>query len=146
PGQHFPVVADRLCEAGRFGQKTGAGWYRYEEGQREALPDPEVDRIIENWRREQGHVARPVDDAQIVERCVYALVNEGARLLAEGVAQRASDIDVVYVNGYGFPRGRGGPMQYADEVGLAQVVRALERIAGETPRDRAFWTPAPLLV
>src|SRR5690606_2472113 len=72
PGQHFPVVADRLCEAGRFGQKTGAGWYRYEEGQREALPDPEVDRIIENWRREQGHVARPVDDAQIVERCVYA--------------------------------------------------------------------------
>jgi len=145
PGTDFSIVADRLCEAGRFGQKTGAGWYRYEAGRRDPLPDPEVQRIIEHWRRERGHAARAVRDEEIVERCIYALVNEGARILADGIAQRASDIDVVYLDGYGFPRHRGGPMKYADEVGLFNVVRALRRIAAESPHEPS-WQPAPLLV
>jgi 3-hydroxyacyl-CoA dehydrogenase len=146
PDKDFSIVADRICEAGRFGQKTGAGWYRYEAGKREAIPDPAVEQIIEAWRRERGHTPRPVTDEEIVERCIYALVNEGARILADGIAQRASDIDVVYLNGYGFPRHRGGPMKHADEVGLPKVVSALRRIAGESPADAAYWTPAPLLV
>jgi len=146
PDVDYSIVADRICEAGRLGQKTGAGWYRYEPGQRKALPDPVVEEIIAAWRTERGHTPRPVTDAEIVERCVYALVNEGARILADGMAQRASDIDVVYLNGYGFPRHRGGPMYYANSVGLPNVVRALERIAQESPKDAAYWTPAPLLV
>lgn len=146
PGVDYSIVADRICEAGRLGQKTGAGWYRYEPGQRKALPDPVVEGIIAAWRAERGHTPRLVTDAEIVERCVYALVNEGARILADGMAQRASDIDVVYLNGYGFPRHRGGPMYYANSVGLPNVVRALERIAHESPKDAAYWTPAPLLV
>jgi 3-hydroxyacyl-CoA dehydrogenase len=146
PNVDFSIVADRICESGRLGQKTGAGWYRYEPGQRKALPDPVVEGIIAAWRAERGHTPRPVTDAEIVERCVYALVNEGARILADGMAQRASDIDVVYLNGYGFPRHRGGPMYYANSVGLPTVVRALERIAQESPKDAAYWTPAPLLV
>ncbi|AOV05346.1 3-hydroxyacyl-CoA dehydrogenase NAD-binding domain-containing protein [Delftia tsuruhatensis] len=146
PDQDFSVAADRLCEAGRFGQKTGAGWYRYEPGNRAALPDPAVDQLLAAWRQERGFTSRKVSDAEVVERCIFALVNEGARLLAEGIAQRASDIDVVYLNGYGFPRFRGGPMAYADEVGLPHVVRALRRMAAESPAEAALWTPAPLLV
>jgi 3-hydroxyacyl-CoA dehydrogenase len=146
PGKDFAIVADRICEAGRFGQKTGAGWYRYEPGKRDPIPDLEVERIIEEWRRERGHTPRRISEEEIVERCVYALVNEGARILEDGIAQRASDIDVVYLNGYGFPRHRGGPMKYADEVGLPNVVRALRRIAAESPADAATWNPAPLLV
>ena len=135
-----------MCEKGRFGQKTGAGWYRYESGNRNALPDPEVTALLEAWRAERGFATRRVSDSDVVERCIYALVNEGAKILADGIAQRASDIDVVYLNGYGFPRFRGGPMRYADEMGLANVVRALRRIATESPHDAEMWTPAPLLV
>jgi 3-hydroxyacyl-CoA dehydrogenase len=146
PEQDFSSVADRICEAGRFGQKTGAGWYRYELGRRDPLPDPVVDKIIEQWRQEKGYQPRRIGDEEIVERCIYALVNEGARILEDGIAQRASDIDVVYLNGYGFPRQRGGPMRYADEMGLPNVVRALRRFEAESPADPAAFTPAPLLV
>jgi 3-hydroxyacyl-CoA dehydrogenase len=140
-----PSVADRLCEAGRFGQKTGAGWYRYEAGKRDPLPDPVTDELIARFRAEQGIVPRRFTAAEIVERCIYALVNEGARILEEGIAARASDIDLVYLNGYGFPLHRGGPMLYADTVGLPNVVRALRRIAAEPGAD-ASWQPAPLLL
>ena len=145
PAKDFADVSDRLCEAGRFGQKTGAGWYRYEPGRRDPVPDPEVTRLIEQWRADRGHMARKIEASEIVERCIYALVNEGARILEEGIAQRASDIDVVYLNGYGFPLHRGGPMKYADEVGLPNVVRALQRFAAEPGADPALWAPAPLL-
>jgi 3-hydroxyacyl-CoA dehydrogenase len=146
PDQDFSSVADRICEAGRYGQKTGAGWYRYEPGRRDPLTDPVVDQIIEQWRREKGYQARKIGDDEIVERCIYSLINEGARILEDRIAQRASDIDIVYLNGYGFPRYRGGPMRYADEVGLPNVVRALRRFAAESPADPAAWEPAPLLV
>jgi 3-hydroxyacyl-CoA dehydrogenase len=140
-----PAIADKLCEAGRFGQKTGAGWYRYEAGARDPIPDPVTQQLIEAYRSEHGITPRTIDDSEIVERCIYALVNEGARILAEGIAARASDIDVVYLNGYGFPQHRGGPMLYADTVGLPTVVRALRRFAAEPGAD-ASWQPAPLLV
>ncbi|RQH09163.1 3-hydroxyacyl-CoA dehydrogenase NAD-binding domain-containing protein [Paraburkholderia dinghuensis] len=139
------VPGDAICEAGRFGQKTGAGWYRYEAGKRDAIPDPVVETIIEQFRRDAGITPRKISDEEIVERCMYALVNEGARILEDGIAARASDIDVVYLSGYGFPRHRGGPMLYADTVGLANVVRALKRFAAEPGAD-AWWQPAPLLV
>jgi len=145
PDKDFRVVADKICEAGRFGQKTGAGWYRYEPGKRDPIPDPAVEQLIADYRRERGVTARKVSDAEIVERCMLALVNEGARILDDGIAARASDIDVVYLNGYGFPLHRGGPMKYAEEIGLSTVVRALRRIAVEPGSDVAFWTPAPLL-
>jgi len=146
PEAYIPIVADRLAEAGRFGQKTGAGWYRYEAGNRNPIPDPTVDKIIEDFRKERGLTARKVSDDEVIERCIYAMVNEGARILEEGIAQRASDIDIVYLNGYGFPAHRGGPMLYADTVGLANVVRALKRIAAEPGADAKFWQPAPLLL
>ncbi len=139
-----PIVADKLCEAGRFGQKTGAGWYRYEAGKRDAIPDPATEQLINEYRAANGITPRKVSDAEVVERCIYALVNEGARILQEGIAARASDIDLVYLNGYGFPALRGGPMLYADTVGLPNVVRALRRFAAEPGAD-ASWQPAPLL-
>jgi 3-hydroxyacyl-CoA dehydrogenase len=142
PHLRYSKVADRLCELGRFGQKTGAGFYRYEAGSRTPLPDPLVQEIIVECARDAGIARRPIDDAEIVERTIYALVNEGARILEEGIAQRASDIDLIYVNGYGFPAWRGGPMFYADTVGLDKVyarVCEFERQHGE------FWKPAPLL-
>jgi len=145
PGSVRRVMPDKLCEAGRFGQKTGAGWYRYEGGNREPLPDPATDALVEAFRREEGVVPRTVRDEEVVERCIFALVNEGARILEEGIAARASDIDVVYLNGYGFPAHRGGPMLYADTVGLRHVVLALERFAAEPGADPS-WRPAPLLV
>jgi 3-hydroxyacyl-CoA dehydrogenase len=137
-----PLVADRLCERGHFGQKTGAGWYRYPEGSRTPAPDPEVAQLIEECARAAGIPRRKVTPEEIVERTVYALVNEGARILQEGFALRASDIDVVYVHGYGFPAHRGGPMWYADTVGLAKVherIRDFERLHGR------IWEPAGLL-
>ena len=146
PSRDFSNVADVLCEAGRFGQKTGAGFYRYETGARNAIPDPEVTAIIEKFRERRGITPRKVTDSEIVERCIYALINEGARIVEEGVAQRSSDVDLVYLNGYGFPAYRGGPMFYADRVGLSSVARALRRIAALAGADAAFWTPAPLLV
>ena len=136
PDTERSVLADRLCEQGRFGQKTGAGWYRYEAGRRDALPDPAVDEMIQAYRREKGITPRRIPDDEIVDRCVFALVNEGAKILDEGIAQRASDIDLVYLAGYGFPPYRGGPMFYADTVGLYNVVRRMKEFA---------WTPAPLL-
>ena len=140
-----PIVADKLCEAGRFGQKTGAGWYRYEAGNRNPLPDSVTEQLITDYRAAHGITPRKISDEEIVERCIFALVNEGARILEEGIAARASDIDLVYLNGYGFPLHRGGPMLYADTVGLPQVVRSLRRFAAEPGAD-ASWQPAPLLV
>ena len=140
-----PIVADKLCEAGRFGQKTGAGWYRYEAGNRTPLPDSVTEQLIADYRAAHGITPRKISDEEIVERCIFALVNEGARILEEGIAARASDIDLVYLNGYGFPLHRGGPMLYADTVGLPQVVRSLRRFAAEPGAD-ASWQPAPLLV
>ncbi len=140
-----PVVADKLCEAGRFGQKTGAGWYRYEAGKRDPIADPFTEQLITEYRAANGITPRKVSDEEVVERCIYALVNEGARILEEGIAARASDIDLVYLNGYGFPAHRGGPMLYADVVGLPNVVRALQRFAAEPGAD-ASWQPAPLLL
>ena len=142
---HDPVIADKICELGRFGQKTGSGWYRYEAGVREPIPDPVVDQIIADYRAAKGVTPRPVSDEEVVQRCVFALVNEGARILAEGIAARASDIDLVYLNGYGFPKHRGGPMCYANEVGLATVVQALQGFVAEPGAD-ASWEPAPRLL
>ena len=138
-------IADRLCEMGRFGQKTGAGWYRYEPGAREPIPDPAVDAMIAAYRQEKGIAPRAIDDREIVERCVYALVNEGARILEEGIAQRASDVDMVYLTGYGFPRHRGGPLFHADTVGLPAVVAAMGRFGANPHGDPGFWKPAGLL-
>jgi len=140
-----PIVADKLCEVGRFGQKTGSGWYRYEAGKRDPIPDAATEQMITDYRAANGIVARKVSDEEIVERCIYALVNEGARILDEGIAARASDLDIVYLNGYGFPLHRGGPMLYADMVGLPNVVRTLRRFAAEPGADKS-WQPAPLLV
>jgi 3-hydroxyacyl-CoA dehydrogenase len=145
PSMPRALIADRLCEMGRFGQKTGAGFYRYEKGKRDALPDPIVDEVIEKGRKELGVTPRKIPDTEIVQRSVFALVNEGARILEEGIAQRASDIDLVYLMGYGFPIHRGGPMIYADMVGLMTVVRLMEGIARNPHVDAAFWRPAPLL-
>jgi len=138
----YSKVADRLCEMGRFGQKAGAGFYRYETGSRTPLPDPVVQQVVEDCAREAGIERRTVTDDEIVERCIYALVNEGAKVLADGVAQRASDIDLIYVNGYGFPAWRGGPMFYADSIGLDKVYA---RVCDFHRQHGEFWTPAPLL-
>lgn len=145
PHVRYSKIADRLCEQGRFGQKTGLGWYRYEAGRRDAIPDPVVEKLIEDYREEIGITPRKISDTEIVERCVFALVNEGARLLEEGIAQRASDIDMVYLTGYGFPLYRGGPMFYADTVGLYSVVHAIDQFAQNPHADPEFWVPAPLL-
>ena len=141
PGIRQPFVEDNLCELGRFGQKTGAGWYKYDE-QRRAMPDPELDKLIRKWVTEAGIPQREISAAEIVDRCLYALVNEGARILDEGFALRASDIDIIYLNGYGFPAYRGGPMWYADSVGLKQV----QARSSEFHRQHGeIWQPAPLL-
>ncbi|MGZ5046634.1 MAG: 3-hydroxyacyl-CoA dehydrogenase NAD-binding domain-containing protein [Usitatibacter sp.] len=145
PDVPYSKIADRLCEMGRFGQKTGAGWYRYEPGKRDPIPDPAVDEIITAYRKEMGIKPRDISDEEIVERCVYALANEGARILEEGIAQRASDIDMVYLTGYGFPLKRGGPMFHADTVGLDKVVASMKRFAANPHGDPGFWEPAPLL-
>jgi 3-hydroxyacyl-CoA dehydrogenase len=145
PDRDFSNVSDALCEAGRFGQKTSAGWYRYEPGSRTPIPDPKVTAIIEQYRRQKGITPRNVANPEIVERCIYALINEGARIIEDGIAQRASDIDLVYLNGYGFPAYRGGPMFYADQTGLHDIERALQRIAAQPGSDLGVWTPAPLL-
>ncbi|MFZ0009918.1 MAG: 3-hydroxyacyl-CoA dehydrogenase NAD-binding domain-containing protein [Steroidobacteraceae bacterium] len=145
PDKDLSNVADLLVEAGRCGQKTGAGWYRYEAGARAPLPDPQVAQFIEKFRAARGLTPRTVPDEEIVQRCVYALVNEGARILEDGIAQRSSDIDIVYLNGYGFPAYRGGPMFYADQVGLIEVARSLRRIAATAGAERDFWEPAGLL-
>ena len=141
----YSRIADRLCELGRFGQKVGVGWYRYESGSRNAIADPIVDEMIATYRAEHGMTPRKIEATEIVERCIYALVNEAARLLDEGIAQRASDIDVVYLTGYGFPRYRGGPLFHADTIGLYNVVERMQRFARASLSDPGFWQPAPLL-
>ncbi|HUB78562.1 MAG TPA: 3-hydroxyacyl-CoA dehydrogenase NAD-binding domain-containing protein [Bryobacteraceae bacterium] len=141
PGARTPLVMDKLYEMGRYGQKTGAGWFRYD-ANRKPSPDAEVEALIESTARAAGIERRAIDGAEIVERCIYALVNEGARILEEGYALRASDIDTIYLTGYGFPVYRGGPMWYADTVGLAEVHR---RVAEFHRKHGQLWTPAPLL-
>jgi 3-hydroxyacyl-CoA dehydrogenase len=145
PHEKFSRIADRICELGRFGQKTGAGWYRYQAGKRDAIPDPAVEELIAAYRKEIGTTPRRISSEEIVERCIYALVNEGAKILEEGIALRASDIDVVYLTGYAFPSFRGGPMFYADSVGLYDVVHTMSRFAANPHGDPGFWRPAPLL-
>ena len=145
PNMRRELIADRVAEMGRFGQKTGAGWYNYAPGDRNARPAPEIDALVNQIRAESGHTPRTIADDEIRDRLVFALVNEGARILAEGIAQRASDIDMVYLNGYGFPMHRGGPMRYADEVGLFNVARRMREFAAQAGADAAFWEPAPLL-
>ena len=139
----YPHLGDRLCEMGRFGQKCGAGWYDYQPGDRTPRPNDAVNAMIERASSEFGVQRRHISDAEIVERLVYTLVNEGARVLEDGIAQRASDIDLVYLNGYGFPLWRGGPMFYADTVGLPTVVSAIERHARGSRLQET--TVAPLL-
>jgi len=145
PDFKYSKIGDKICEMGRFGQKTGAGWYRYEAGRRDAIPDPVVDDLIVAYSKELGIARRQIPDDEIVERCAYALANEGAKILEEGIAQRASDIDMVYLTGYGFPAFRGGPMHHADSVGLYGVVRAMNRFARNPHGDPGFWKPAGLL-
>ncbi len=138
----FPTVSDKLCEAGMLGQKTGAGYYRYEPGNRTPLENPDLAPMLDAASREKGLERRELDEQYIIERTIYALVNEGAKILEDGIAQRASDIDVIYLNGYGFPAFRGGPMFYADSVGLDQV---LARVKALHARCGDWWKPAPLL-
>jgi 3-hydroxyacyl-CoA dehydrogenase len=141
PDARKPLASDKLVEMGRLGQKTGKGWYRYEGG-RTPIPDPEVLALLESVAARAGIRRRPIRDEEIIERTIYSLINEGARVLEEGIAHRAADIDVIYLTGYGFPAYRGGPMFYADQVGLRRIhdrVSAFRRELG--PR----WEPAPLL-
>ena len=140
-GERYPLVADRLCEMGRYGQKTGAGWYKYDEN-RKAIPDPEIDKLIEEVAAEQGIKRRTITEDEIIERTQYALINEGAKILEEGIALRAVDIDIIYLNGYGYPARRGGPMWYADTVGLKKVY---DRICRFHEEHGKIWAPAPLL-
>jgi len=145
PDMKYSKTADLLCEKGRFGQKTGAGWYDYVSGKRDAIPNAEVVKMIEDHRASLGITPRKISDEEIVQRLVYALVNEAAHILEEGIASRASDIDMVYLMGYGFPIYRGGPMNYADQVGLFNVVQSMKRFAKNPLDDAKFWQPAPLL-
>ncbi|MFZ5568483.1 MAG: 3-hydroxyacyl-CoA dehydrogenase NAD-binding domain-containing protein [Pseudomonadota bacterium] len=145
PGMKYSKTADLLCELGRYGQKTGAGWYDYKPGKRDAIPSQLVVDMIEKHRKDLGITPRKISDEEIVQRLVYALVNEAAHILEEGIASRASDIDMVYLTGYGFPLHRGGPMQYADTVGLFNVVQSMQRFARNPLDDGQFWQPAPLL-
>lgn len=143
PDVKYPRIADRLCETGRFGQKTGAGWYDYTTGDRTPRVSPVVTALIEEDSRERGVTRRAFSDEEIVERLVYALINEGARILDEGIAAKASDIDIVYLTGYGFPRWRGGPMFYADAIGLPRVLDAVRRYHAQPNGE--CWQAAPLL-
>ena len=145
PDVRYSKTADLLCELGRYGQKTGAGWYDYKPGKRDAIPSLVVVEMIEKHRVAKGITPRKISDDEIVKRLVYALVNEGAKIVEEGIALRASDIDIVYLTGYGFPAHRGGPMCYADQVGLYNVVASMNQFAQNPLDDAAFWKPAPLL-
>jgi 3-hydroxyacyl-CoA dehydrogenase len=140
----YSKFTDVVCEQGRFGQKTGRGFYRYEAGSRKPIPDPEVEKMLQDYRSKIGVKARTISDEEIVERCIYALVNEGAQILDEGIALRASDIDMVYLTGYGFPPYRGGPMFYADTVGLEKILNSIQKF--QKGYQGAQWKTAPLLV
>jgi 3-hydroxyacyl-CoA dehydrogenase len=142
PGERIPLIEDRLCEQGRYGQKTGAGWYRYAEGSRMPVSDPEVATLIEQCAINSGIRRRRIAPQEMVERCVYSLINEGAKVLEEGLALRASDIDIIYIYGYGFPGYRGGPMWFADTEGLDRVY---ERVCQFQKEHGDLWKPAQLL-
>ena len=145
PEMRYSKSADLLCELGRFGQKVGAGWYDYQAGARHAIPSPVVADMLAKHRSNGNLTQRRISADEIVDRLVFALVNEGAHLLAEGIASKAGDIDMVYLTGYGFPMFRGGPMRYADEVGLMRVIQRMRQFAQNPMDDQAFWTPAPYL-
>ena len=145
PDMKYSKTADLLCEMGRYGQKTGAGWYDYQPGKRDAIPSKLVEEMVEKHRKDQGITPRKISDQEIVERLVYSLVNEGARIVEDGIASKASDIDMVYLTGYGFPIWRGGPMKYADQMGLFNVAESMKRFARNPNDDAKFWQPAPLL-
>jgi 3-hydroxyacyl-CoA dehydrogenase len=142
PGLRVPLVADKLCELGRFGQKTGRGWSLYDANRKQS-PDPETAALIESTASAAGIERRQISNEEIVQRCVYGLINEGARILQDGIAQRAVDIDITYIYGYGFPAWRGGPMFYADTVGLPKIVARIEELEKQHGSD--LWSPAPLL-
>jgi 3-hydroxyacyl-CoA dehydrogenase len=141
PGVRQSIAEDRLCEIGRFGQKTRMGWYRYDERRRASL-DPIVSQLIQEWAREAGIPQREISKEEIVERCIYSMINEGARILEEGYALRPGDIDIIYINGYGFPSYRGGPMWYADRIGLSEIYG---RVCEFHQQHGKWWEPAPLL-
>ncbi len=145
PHMRYSKTADLLCEMGRYGQKTGAGWYDYQAGKRDAIPSDVVVKMIEEHRKTLGVTPRKISDDEIVHRLVYSLVNEGAKIVEEGIASRASDLDMVYLTGYGFPLHRGGPMCYADTQGLYNVVQTMKKFAANPLDDASFWQPAPLL-
>jgi len=142
PDRPYSEFLDRVCELGRFGQKTGKGVYLYPDG-RTAKVDPEIDALLLAHCEQKGLRRRPVEDAEIVQRCLYAMINEGARILEEGIAYRPVDIDIIYLNGYGFPAERGGPMFHADRIGLPEVLAGIESLAKE--RQGWVWRPAGLL-
>ncbi len=145
PNMRYSKTADLLCELGRYGQKTGAGWYDYKPGNRDAIPSEVVLNLIAQHRKDEGITPRKISDEEIVQRLVYSLVNEGAHILEDGIASRAGDIDMVYLTGYGFPLWRGGPMHYANQVGLYNVGEAMKRFARNPRDDASFWQPAPLI-
>ncbi|HEY8067479.1 MAG TPA: 3-hydroxyacyl-CoA dehydrogenase NAD-binding domain-containing protein [Burkholderiales bacterium] len=144
PNFVYSRVGDKIAELGRFGQKTGKGWYKYNLPDRKPIPDPEVEKIIADYRKEKNIQTRQISDEEIVQRLIYALVNEAAYILEEGIALRASDIDMVYLTGYGFPPYRGGPMFYADTVGLKNVLASIEKFSKGYMGE--VWKPAPLLI
>ncbi|CAH0349138.1 3-hydroxyacyl-CoA dehydrogenase NAD-binding domain-containing protein [Aquabacterium sp. CECT 9606] len=145
PNMRYSKVADLICEVGRFGQKAGKGWYDYEVGKREPVPSTEVLAILDKFRQDNGITPREISDEEIVSRLVLSLTNEGAKILEEGIANRASDLDMVYLTGYGFPIYRGGPMLYADMIGLPAVIEKMKAFQQNPHDDAAFWEPAPLL-
>jgi 3-hydroxyacyl-CoA dehydrogenase len=143
PRLRYVEIADRICEKGWFGQKTGRGYYLYEKGSRTGQPDPEVEAIVAAERQRMGITPRAFTNEEIVSRMIFAMANEGANVVAEKIALRPLDVDVVFYSGYGFPRFRGGPMMYADTVGLPKVLAGIREFAKE---DSFFWRPSPLLV
>ena len=145
PNMKYSKTADLLCELGRYGQKTGAGWYDYVPGKRDALVSDVVTQMIDKHRKAIGLAPRKISDEEIVQRLVFSLVNEAAHILEEGIASKAGDIDMVYLTGYGFPIYRGGPMHYADQLGLFNVCMAMNSFAKNPNDDAEFWKPAPLL-
>ena len=145
PTKKFSGFADQLFELKRFGQKTQKGWYDYSQGSRRGDVDAEVIALIDAYRAEQGVIAKAFSDDEIVARCIYALANEGFRLLEEGIALRQSDIDVVYLAGYGFPRWRGGPMFYAQQTGFDVMTASMQQFAQDPYTDADFWQVPALL-
>jgi 3-hydroxyacyl-CoA dehydrogenase len=143
PERPYSRIPDLICDMGRFGQKTGKGFYLYREG-RTAEADPEIDALVISYSAKIGIKRHTLDDTEIIERCWLAMVNEGARILADGIAYRPADIDIIYLNGYGFPAERGGPMFHADRIGLPKVLATIEGFAAGA--NGWSWTPAPLLV